>query len=66
MSHIDGQIGTIDLVNPTDEDWFKIGSAHGEQGWPQDPAYTMHASYLEGYSNGAYKRPFLFPNSVSR
>lgn len=66
MSHIDGQIGTIDLVNPTDDDWFKIGEAHGEHGWPQDPTYTMHTSYLEGYAFGAYKRPYLYPNDVSQ
>jgi hypothetical protein len=66
LSHIDGQLGTIDLVTPGPSDWFKIGEAHGEQGWPQDPVYIAQQGYLEGYASGKYKRPFLFPNDVSQ
>lgn len=61
MSHIDGQIGTIDLVNPQPSDYFKIGEAHGEQGFPKDATYMAQPAYHEGYAMGQYKRPYLSP-----
>lgn len=51
----------IDLVNPKPSDYFKIGKAHGEQGFPKEPAYISQPAYLEGYAMGQAQRPYLFP-----
>lgn len=60
MSHIDGQIGTIDLTDPQPSDYFKIGVAHGENGFAQEPTYTSQPAYLEGYAFGQAMAPYLF------
>lgn len=60
MSHIDGQIGTIDLEDPQPSDYFKIGVAHAEQKVPQNPTYSLQPAYLEGYAFGLAMNPYLF------
>jgi hypothetical protein len=52
---------TIDLINPSADDYFKIGVAHGQLGVAKKVEYLEFPSYHEGHAQGSAQRPYLYP-----